>query len=105
MSLTENKINLIYDDTTNNIADLDKLAQYELSVPQEMQIFTVGSIINPTFTLTKNGIPINMDVILTSENKEVAKLVDDTLTAVGEGEATLVATLKDYPQISAKMKI
>ena len=34
LSLTEGKINTIYDDTTNNIADLDKLAQYKLSIPE-----------------------------------------------------------------------
>jgi hypothetical protein len=33
LSLTENKINLIYDDTQNKIADLDKRAKYELVLP------------------------------------------------------------------------
>jgi hypothetical protein len=35
LSLTENKINSIYDDVENNIADLDKLARYELLVADE----------------------------------------------------------------------
>ena len=30
LSLTENKINSIYDDVVNNIADTDELAHYEL---------------------------------------------------------------------------
>jgi hypothetical protein len=34
LSLTEGKINTIYDDTINNIADLDKLAQYNLELPE-----------------------------------------------------------------------
>jgi len=34
LSLTEGKINIIYDDTTNNIADLDRLAQYNLELPE-----------------------------------------------------------------------
>jgi len=34
LSLTENKINLIYDDTENNIADMDKLAKYSLALPE-----------------------------------------------------------------------
>jgi len=33
ISLTENKINSIYDDVNNNIADLDKLAKYEILLP------------------------------------------------------------------------
>jgi hypothetical protein len=58
LSLTEGKINSIYDDVENNIADTDKIANYELSIPEEKQNFAIGDIINPTFTLTKNGIPI-----------------------------------------------
>ena len=34
LSLTEGKINKIYDDIESNIADLDKLANYELSIPE-----------------------------------------------------------------------
>jgi len=33
LSLTENKINNIYDDVENNIADLDKRARYSLILP------------------------------------------------------------------------
>jgi len=33
LSLTENKINTIYDDVENEIADLDKRARYELVLP------------------------------------------------------------------------
>jgi hypothetical protein len=33
LSLTENKINTIYDDVDNNIADLDKRAKYTLVLP------------------------------------------------------------------------
>jgi hypothetical protein len=33
LSLTENKINSIYDDVENNIADLDKRARYSLVLP------------------------------------------------------------------------
>ena len=57
--MTEGKINSIYDDVENNIADTDKIANYELSIPEEKQNFAIGDIINPTFTLTKNGIPID----------------------------------------------
>jgi hypothetical protein len=33
LSLTENKINMVYDDLENNIADTDKRAKYELVLP------------------------------------------------------------------------
>jgi hypothetical protein len=33
LSLTENKINSIYDDVENNVADTDKLAKYDLILP------------------------------------------------------------------------
>ena len=45
LSLTEGKVNLIYDDLENNIADTDKLANYDLLVPSEIQIFNIGDII------------------------------------------------------------
>jgi len=34
LSLTENKINSIYDDVENNIADLDKKARYDIVLPE-----------------------------------------------------------------------
>ena len=34
LSLTENKINSIYDDIENNIADLDKKARYDIVLPE-----------------------------------------------------------------------
>ncbi len=37
LSLTENKINMIYDDLVNKVADTDKLANYKLLVPSEPQ--------------------------------------------------------------------
>jgi hypothetical protein len=33
ISLTENKINSIYDEVKDNLADTDKLAKYSLEVP------------------------------------------------------------------------
>jgi len=34
MSLTENKVNMIYDDLNQDIADIDKLAQYRIDAPE-----------------------------------------------------------------------
>ena len=105
LSLTENKVNLIYDDLTNNIADTDKIAQYDLSVPSETQIFAVGDIINPVFTLTKNGVPVDLEVEYLPVNKSVARIVNTQLTAVGNGTTDIIIQLKDYPQIQQKITI
>ena len=105
LSLTEGKINSIYDDVENNIADTDKIANYELSIPEEKQNFAIGDIINPTFTLTKNGIPIDQPVQFSSSDKEVIKLVNGQLTAVGNGTANVIITLINYPTIHQTLQV
>lgn len=105
LSLTENKVNLIYDDLDIDLADTDKLAQYKLASPLDAQIFSVGEVINPTFTLTKNGVPINLEVELLPTDKTIARLVNGQLTAVGEGETEIIVQVKDYPQIQQTLSI
>ena len=85
LSMTEGKINLIYDDLKNNIADIDKLANYELSVPSEIQNFTIGQEIKPVFTLTKNGNPYDAKVNLIAQDKRIVRIINGVLVAVGEG--------------------
>lgn len=99
LSLTENKINSIYDDVENNIADTDKLANYDLSIPQEVQNFAIGDTINPSFTLTKNGKPFDAEVQLLPTDKKVARIIEGELKAVGSGETQIVVQLKDFPSI------
>ena len=107
LSLSENKINTIYDNTTINVADTDKYAQYNLLLPEETQIFKVGDIIEPHFTLTKNGVPSNEAVVLLSTDKSIAKMVDYTeqeqtvqkLTAIKEGSVEIIVQLQAYPEI------
>ena len=105
LSMTEGKVNFIYDDLENNIADTDKLAQYALSTTIEQQNFSIGQEVTPAFTLTKNGIPIDLPVILISNNKSVAKMVDGKLKAVGYGTAEIVVQLQDYPEITTSITI
>ena len=105
LSLTETKVNLIYDDTTNDIADLDKLAVYELSVPDVVQTFLVNEPINLTFTLMKNGVPSNEEVEFISSDKKIAKIIDDQLTAVAEGTVDIIVQLKQYPTIQKIISI
>ena len=47
ISLTEGKVNSLVDDLENNIADTDKIAVYELSMPPINQIFELGAHIQP----------------------------------------------------------
>lgn len=105
LSLTEGKINSIYDDVENNIADTDKLANYDLLLPQTEQRFKVGDVINPVFTLTKNGIPIDEPVDMISTNKQVVKLVNNELTAVGAGEVEIILRLQNYPTIEQRLTV
>lgn len=107
ISLTENKINAIYDDVENNIADLDKLARYELLLPEDKQLFNVsaGDTFSLHFTLTKNGIPNNEPVSYISNNKKVVKVVNNELVAIGEGEAVIELQLMNYPNIKIEPSI
>ena len=100
LSLTEGKINKIYDDTENNIADLDKLAKYELNVLPLTQIFNLGDHIEPICTLMKNGsICDNEEVEFLTTDKKVIQNIDNELIAVGYGETVIIARLKEHPEI------
>ena len=105
LSLTEGKINMIYDDLINNIADTDKMANYQLSIPKQTQTFVVGQEIIPSFTLTKNGVPYNASINLLPQDNQIVKLVDGKLKAVAEGITTLVVQLQEYPQIQQTLTI
>lgn len=105
LSLTESKVNTIYDDLEENIADTDKIAQYELLVPEEEQVFAVGEEIEPLFTVTKNGIPIEANVNLLSTNKIIAKLIDGKLMARKAGEVAIIIQLVDNVKICKKITI
>ena len=105
VSLTEGKVNLLTDDLENDLADTDKIAIYELSMPSINQVFQLGEHINPVFTLTKNGIICDEEVILDTTNKKVARFINNTLIAVGRGTTDLVAQLKNYPEITKTITI
>ena len=105
LSLTEGKINLIYDDTENNIADLDKLAYYQVVLPENEQIFAVGDVIAPTLTIMKNGIPYKAEYNLLSTDKKIVKVIDGELKAVGTGTVDIIVQLKEYPNIQKTISI
>lgn len=105
LSLTENKINLIYDDIKNNIADTDKIAQYSLLLPEEKQTYFINDVINPVFTLAKNGIPFSAEYTLLPTDKTYCHVVNDELIATSNGNTTILVQLKDYPQIQVPLEI
>lgn len=105
LSLTEGKINLIYDDTENNIADLDKLAYYQVVLPENEQTFAVGDVIAPTLTIMKNGIPYKAEYNLLSTDKKIVKVIDGELKAVGTGTVDIIVQLKEYPNIQKTISI
>lgn len=109
LSLTEGKINSIYDDLENNIADTDKIADYQLLLPNERQAFAVGDDIvdKLKFTLTKNGVPSDEPINVLTTNKKYARFDKTTkrLVAAAEGEVELVLQLKNYPSITQHVVI
>lgn len=105
LSLTENKINSIYDDVENNIADLDKLAKYSLLLPEEKQLFAIDAEIKPVFTIMKNGKLFSAEYNLLPDLDKHVRIIDDKLVAKKSGEATIYIQLKDCPEIKIPMTI
>lgn len=112
LSLTENKINFIYDDTNNNIADLDKLSKYLFVLPEEKQVFSVGENLleKLKFSLTKNGAPYDAPVNILSTSSYYVKKEkqgdQEGLYTKHEGtDIDIVLQLKDYPSITQTIKI
>ena len=105
LSLTENKINLIYDDVENEIADTDKLAKYDLLIPAEPQVFGLNTIVEPKFTITKNGYVSAFDYDLIPDDITKIKIVNGELKAVGIGDTTITVQLRDYPDIKLTLNV
>lgn len=102
LSLTENKVNLIYDDLDNDIADTDKLAVYSVAVPAETQVITVGMTLEPQFTLMKDGYPCDEEVEFISQDPTI---IDKNLVALKNGETDITVRLKKYPTITSTVHI
>lgn len=99
LSLTEDKVNMIYDDLKEDIADTDKRAVYEFIVPEQIQKFQINEIVSPIFTITKNGIPVQMETVLTLPNRLNIKYNENReMIAIKEGIVDISIALKDFPQ-------
>ena len=75
LSVGEEKINTMYDDMNNNIADIDKMAIYKIIAPEETQNFQVGDEVNPIFTITKNGSPVDVELEIIPQDKKIVKYI------------------------------
>ena len=96
---------MLTDDLDIDLSEMDRLAQYSLSLPNIPQIFTLGAHIEPVFTLMKNGVLCNEEVVLDTTNKKVARFIDNVLIAVGNGTTELIAYLKEHPEIKQSITI
>lgn len=105
LSLTENKVNTIYDDLDEDIADTDKIAQYRIDLPPVEQTFTVGEPIIPIYTIMKNGVPYDGEILWDSSNHKIARVINGQLMALAEGTVDIIAVLAEYPQIEQSITI
>lgn len=103
--LTEDKVNYIYDDLNEDIAETDRLAQYRIDLPPVDQTFTVGDPIEPVYTIMKNGIPYEGQILWDSSDRRIARVENGKLMALQEGKVTIYAILADYPEIEQSMEI
>ena len=94
LSLTESKVNFIYDDLTNDIADTDKIKFPELD-----SIYTIGDRILPHFIDDTFNI---VNIIMTSSDTTV---IDENMYAIGAGTATITIGLKDNPIITKQYEL
>lgn len=100
MSLTEEKLNLLNDDCVNNLADIDKIAEYTIIMPEGAQTFSVGEEINPIFTIMKNGLPVeDMAVGFIVSDNTMVNSVGDMLVATRPGNLELKIYLTKFPNI------
>ena len=99
LSLTEGKINSIYDDVQNNLADTNNIASYEIITSQEPQVFQVGQFVIPSFTLMKNGQVYSGEYQFIPNDKSIITIENDKLKALRQGTTTITVQLKDFPSI------
>ena len=105
LSLTEDKINSLYDRVEDNLAEIDRITQYDLSIPSLIQSFDINDIIEPKFTLTANGIPSEEPTTLITTNKAIAREVNGKLTAIAAGTVDIIVQLTNHPEIQKTITI
>ena len=98
LSLTESKINRLYDDTDVDIADTDKL-QFPTLAP----IYTVGDILDPDFNeFTFNEWEIEL---IPQTGAECIELQNDKWVAIAPGNVTILMQLKDRNAVQKRFEM
>lgn len=98
LSLTESKINRLYDDTDVDIADTDKL-QFPTLAP----IYTVGDILDPDFNeFTFNEWEIEL---IPQVGAECIELQNDKWVAIAPGNVTILMQLKDRNAVQKRFEM
>ena len=75
----------------------------QITLSEEELVLAVGEMyfINPVVTGVKGSALINYDV----DNEEVLSIEDNCIEAYKEGNATIVLSLQDYPDVKCELKV
>lgn len=95
LSLTETKVNMIYDDLVYDIADTDKIAVYGFNYPTSGQKFSVGSVVKPQITMLKNNKVV--DLPITYKPYDLS-YINENFEAIKEGETFIIVVAPDNYQ-------
>lgn len=108
LSLSEQKVNMINDSLEEDIADLDKMAQYTIDYSNDTKVYNIWQEIQPTFTIMKNGTPIQAKVVYSFDDKQLLQWKDkqnNIIETKGFGSTYVIATLANEPYTSFKIPI
>ncbi len=101
LSFTESKVNELRDSVQEQIANIDKLQVWSINAPLQLSV-EVGEIINPIYTLLKNGV-IQKDLKATLVPSEKMSYNENgELIATETGETELLLT---YENLMLTLKV
>lgn len=101
LSFTESKVNELRDSVQEQIANIDKLQVWSINAPLQLSV-EVGEVINPIYTLLKNGI-IQKDLKATLVPSEKMSYNENgELIATEAGETELLLT---YENLMLTLKV
>lgn len=106
LSLTEDKVNLDYDDLENDIGNKDQLNEIDFIIPKN-QNAQINVPFEPSITIKKNGVideELEYTLYLPEKNSNI-EIVDNTILVKKEGEYYINVELKDYKEYQKTFRI
>lgn len=106
LSLTEDKVNLDYDDLENDIGNKDQLNEIEFIIPKN-QNAQINVPFEPSITIKKNGVideELEYILYLPEKNSNI-EIVDNTILVKKEGEYYINVELKNYKEYQKTFRI